>query len=194
MHLQDKKLKYYKHLGAKHRCGVFNFDHFLCTCKVSKDPLVFVIQIVDSSRIFEFRTKSIESTINWVKNISQHILESTNGTPCSGLKKPWKFDHVSESQFLAKADTGDILLFRGSHAGSKLTRAVTNSYFDHVGMVVRFENDPNEVYFLEATGNMGVSLSRWNFIKKHVGPSKFYRKIIFRHVNFNREKVLNDLQ
>jgi len=30
-----------------------------------------------------------------------------------GLKKPWKFDNMSESQFLAQADTGDILLFRG---------------------------------------------------------------------------------
>ena len=28
-----------------------------------------------------------------------------------GLKKPWKFDNISEKQFYQTADTGDILLF-----------------------------------------------------------------------------------
>jgi hypothetical protein len=92
----------------------------------------------------------------WVKNISHHILESGCGTSCEGLKKPWKFDHLTESQFLAEADTGDVLLFRGSHSSSKLTRAVTNSYFDHVAIVIKFDQNTDEVYFLEATGNMGV--------------------------------------
>jgi hypothetical protein len=45
---------------------------------------------------------------------------------------------MSENQFREIADTGDILLFRGSHTGGKLTRTVTASHFDHVAMVLKF--------------------------------------------------------
>ena len=60
---------------------------------------------------------------------------------------------MSSSQFCANADTGDILLFRGSVVGAKITRTMTLGHFDHVAMVLKFDTDPNEVYFLEATGN-----------------------------------------
>lgn len=55
-----------------------------------------------------------------------------------GLKLPWRFDNMSESQFKEIADTGDILLFRGSHAGGKLTRTFTASHFDHTAMILKF--------------------------------------------------------
>jgi hypothetical protein len=76
---------------------------------------------------------------------------------------------MSEYQFKEIADTGDILLFRGTHAGGKLTRTVTASHFDHVAMVLKFQNDPNEVFMVEATGNMGVSLNRWDYLREHIG-------------------------
>jgi hypothetical protein len=103
-----------------------------------------------------------------------------------GLNLPWRFDNMSEYQFKEIADTGDILLFRGSHAGGLLTRTVTASHFDHVAMVLKFQNDPNEVFMVEATGNMGVSLNRWDFLREHVGKGKFYEKLIIRHINFDR--------
>ena len=93
---------------------------------------------------------------------------------------------MSESQFLKQADTGDILLFRGSAAVTQITRTFTASYFDHVAMVLKFETDPDEVYLVEATGNLGVSLNKWAFLKEHVGQGKFYKKMIVRHVNFDR--------
>ena len=86
------------------------------------------------------------------------------------------------------ADTGDILLFRGRYFGCKLTRTFTNCHFgkylipnfvfikqvfiDHVAMILKFESDPNEVYFVESTSNRGVSVSKWSSIKKFVG--EFY--------------------
>lgn len=33
---------------------------------------------------------------------------------------------------------------------------------DHVAMVLKFESEPNEVFFLECTANAGVSISRWS--------------------------------
>lgn len=102
---------------------------------------------------------------------------------------------MSEAQFLEQADTGDILLFRGSHAGSLVTRTFTNSHFDHVAMVLKFETAPEEVFLVEATGNMGVSLNRWVFIRPHIGHGKFYEKLVFRHIEFDRgDKMVNNLE
>ena len=43
---------------------------------------------------------------------------------------------------------------------------------DHVAMILKFESDPHEVYFVEATSNRGVSISKWSGIRKFVG--EFY--------------------
>ena len=62
-------------------------------------------------------------------------------------------------------------------------------------MVLKFESDPDEIFLVEATGNMGVSLNRWAFLREHVGHDKFYDKIVFRHVNFDRgDKMVDSLE
>ena len=59
-------------------------------------------------------------------------------------------------------------------------------------MLLKFETDPDEVYLVEATGNMGVALNRWAFLRDHVGKGKFYDKVVFRHVNFDRGDTMVD--
>ena len=62
-------------------------------------------------------------------------------------------------------------------------------------MVLKFENDNGEIYLVEATGNNGVALNKWSFLKQIVGPKQFYPKVIFRHVNFSRDdKMLDSLE
>ena len=62
-------------------------------------------------------------------------------------------------------------------------------------MVLKFESAPNEVFLVEATGNMGVSLNRWIFLRPHVGHGKFYEKLVFRHIEFDRgDKMVNNLE
>lgn len=62
-------------------------------------------------------------------------------------------------------------------------------------MVLKFESDPDEIFLVEATGNNGVSLNRWMFLREHVGHDKFYDKIVFRHVNFDRgDKMVDQLE
>jgi hypothetical protein len=75
---------------------------------------------------------------------------------------------------------------------SALTRALTRGNFDHVGMVLKFDSDENEVYFVEATGNNGVALNKWSNIKIHIGINKFYERVIFRHVDFERNDEMVD--
>ena len=151
-----------------------------------------------NDRKFEFKADSEDVAKNWVENIEKHILESDGfkqSKSCAGLKKPWRFDHMSSAQFISNADTGDILLFRGTAAGAKVTRTLTGGYFDHVAMVLKFEQDPNEVYLVEATGGNGVALNRWDLLKDHVGPGKFYKKMILRHVNFDRgDRMVDNLE
>lgn len=79
--------------------------------------------------------------------------------------------------------------------GALLTRTFTGSHFDHVAMVLKFESSPDEVFLVEATGNLGVSLNRWDYLRPHVGAKKFYEKLVFRHIDFDRgDKMVNNLE
>ena len=72
------------------------------------------------------------------------------------------------------ADTGDLLLFKSNVIAGRLQRRALGSQFDHVAMLLKFETDDNQLYFVEATGNYGVAMNTWQEIKKHVGENKFY--------------------
>ena len=77
----------------------------------------------------------------------------------------WKQDQISEDQFLEKADTFDILLFRCNTGGGKIIRAYSGSDFDHAAMVLKFGQEPEDVFFIEATGNQNVSIKRYSDMK-----------------------------
>ena len=86
------------------------------------------------------------------------------------------------------ADFGDILLFSGNQTFNILTRTVTRSEFDHVAMVLKFETDPSEIFLFESTQQKGVSVVKWSSIENDIGPNKFYRHCVFRHVEFDRNE------
>ena len=71
-------------------------------------------------------------------------------------------------------------------------RSAMSMKFDHVAMVLRFETDPDEVYMVDATGNQGVSLNKWSFLRDHVGRGKFYDKVVLRHIEFDRGDTMVD--
>ena len=78
---------------------------------------------------------------------------------------------------------------------SAVTWAFTRGNFDHVAMVLKFDSDENEVYFVEATGTYGVALNKWSNIKNHVGISKFYERIVYRHLDFDRnDQTVDNLE
>ena len=67
-------------------------------------------------------------------------------------------------------------------------------------MVLKFGSEPNEVFFMEATGNVGVGLKRFSGMKHALG--NFYKKIVLRHLDWDRpdeslellEKFVNEVQ
>jgi hypothetical protein len=36
-------------------------------------------------------------------------------------------------------------------------------------MILKFESDEDEIYFLESTANAGVSISRWSQTRTYIG-------------------------
>jgi hypothetical protein len=67
---------------------------------------------------------------------------------------------------MSDAETGDIVLFRGSHLGAKLTRKWTNGSVDHAAMVIRLEKYDNQIFLLESVMVRGVSFISWDFFKR----------------------------
>ena len=62
-------------------------------------------------------------------------------------------------------------------------------------MVLKFETAKDEVFLVEATGGVGVSLNRWDFLKRNVGQGKFYEKMVLRHIDFDRgDKMVDNLE
>lgn len=103
---------------------------------------------------------------------------------------------MSELSFRIKAMTGDLLLFRSKHLLSKVQRKLTNSEYDHVGIVIRMNGDPSEVFFLEAVSS-GVRLNRWSQVRELLAhprnppATQMYTKAAFRHVNIPRSSWLH---
>jgi len=57
-------------------------------------------------------------------------------------------------------------------------------------MILKLSLAPKEVYFIEID-QAGISLNKWSFVKKNIGPEKFYRMCVYRHVDFYRtEEVI----
>jgi len=64
-----------------------------------------------------------------------------------------------------------------------MTRTATWCDFDHVAMILKFESDPNEVYYVEAVSR-GVKINKWSLTRNQIGSDKFYSIVIFRHIDF----------
>jgi hypothetical protein len=80
-----------------------------------------------------------------------------------------------------------MLLFRGNKANHGLIRAFTGGHFDHAALAIKDASDPkNDVTFLEAVGDAGVTSNSWQRIRPHIGPGKFFEKICIRKLNCKR--------
>ena len=67
------------------------------------------------------------------------------------------------------ADTFDIVLFACKSIGGSVIRSYLKSDFDHVGMILKFDAEPDEVYILESTSNSGVHLKRFKSVVPNMG-------------------------
>ena len=164
---------------------MLNFDNFEFKMQdYDNNSSCFSLSIdgIDS-RQFIFKANSADECAAWKNEILRHINHSDglkyNKSAC-GLRHPWRFTTIAEDNFIKNADTGDILLFKGNSVNSGLIRTFTKSKFDHVAMILKFDMDQGEVYMVESTGNRGVALNKWEYLRPFVGPKQFYKKAVLR--------------
>lgn len=61
---------------------------------------------------------------------------------------------------------------------------------DHAAMVLRFDipgKSNNDIYLIESTGKLGVSLKKWSNLRPHLGT--FFNKIVIRHLEYDRDSA-----
>ena len=143
--------------------GVFDFDKLNCLIMIddneddsnfSEEPLRFKIEILGCPRVFVFEASSSNVLKKWTHCLYAHWhdgkgFRKTN-SPALMDTKFWKVDQIHVSDFRREADTGDLILFKGSSVATKVMRTVTRSEYDHVAMLLRYSN--GKLVILEATG------------------------------------------
>lgn len=70
-----------------------------------------------------------------------------------------------------------MLLFRTRGLAAKMTRKFTHSKFDHVAIILRFDCDTKDLFFLDATG-AGVTVTKWS--KFRLVYDKAYYHLFYR--------------
>ncbi len=56
---------------------------------------------------------------------------------------------------------------------------------DHVAMILKFETDPDEIFFVDSTQSRGVSIQKWSDIRKYLGD--FFEQVVLRHLEVKRD-------
>ena len=135
--------------------------------------------------------RAFELMVSFTLNFNEYNVDAVLGPQKSRLQvynwlltnqvEFWKFNSISEEQFLRQVDTGDILLFRcnsQSIFGAWITRAFTNSHYDHVSILMRFGPQLKDLYILEAVGDKGVRLTSWISVRRELYAGGFFDKIV----------------
>ena len=55
---------------------------------------------------------------------------------------------------------------------------------DHVAMILRSEDDPNEVFLIRIKDEGTINIKKWSRIKSELGS--FYEKLVYRKLNWQR--------
>lgn len=142
--------------------------------------------------------RAFELMVSFTLNFNENNVDAVLGPQKSRLQvynwlltnqvEFWKFNSISEEQFLRQVDTGDILLFRcnsQSIFGAWITRAFTNSHYDHVSILMRFGPQLKDLYILEAVGDKGVRLTSWISVRRELYAGGFFDKIVTRKLLYD---------
>jgi hypothetical protein len=108
---------------------------------------------------------------------------------------------IIEENFLATADTGDLLLFRTNNDkmfGPRLTRALTSQHFDHVALILRFGSTLDSLMVMEAVADKGVRIVPWLAVRQEVCFKGFFEKVTTRklltEMDQNKLEILDDFR
>jgi hypothetical protein len=119
--LEARMLKVYN--GKDLRC-VLNFDLYTVLLSLARaNEFVLELEILKSDRKFLFKCANALDYKLWCTAIQDHLNESQGQLklkPAPLLDHFWRHEVISEEQFLDRADTFDVLLFRSNMYGAML--------------------------------------------------------------------------
>lgn len=156
---------------------------------------ISVLSLENYSFTLQLEHKSNVLFKSLVIHLQRNILSSfgyfNNVFGCSLRKSFYSFYFIKNTDFENVAKTGDILLFKGFDKKSKLQRLYTKSEFDHVALLIRFNN---VLYFYDATNENGCKLKTFNeFFNRFCFLS--FEKIVYRRlfINVNSNNINDQL-
>ena len=146
---------------------------------------------IEKYRIVKFKMPTVSKYVFDLvcKNINKSIILSNgyrNNIFSINIRKNFCTEYfMNYKEFAKRANTGDIILFRGYATESKLQRGFTSAEYDHVGLL--FKKD-NILHLYESTGKDGVKLRPWSeFITYYW--YLLYEKMTFRELKVTEEKM-----
>ncbi|CAK74538.1 unnamed protein product (macronuclear) [Paramecium tetraurelia] len=184
--IQDGKMQYYKGLDKFKGCVDFHLISVTITPIVKNNEIHEIrLELKGIKKIFQFKSLERNDLEDWYRCIQQHILMTQFYPKITPLnhESMWRFERISETYFKKKADTGDILLFRGQSPLSKIQRAFTGDNFDHVALLLRYNN--GELFLFESMGQTGVSLLSWDTFMRNNWHT-LYQQMVYRQLEVNR--------
>lgn len=95
-------------------------------------------------------------------------------------------DLISQEGMLARAQTGDLLLFKTDNLGAKLQRYLAKSEYDHIAMIVRLNG---MVYVLDSQTDTGVAITQWN---EFIFVNDLYLKAYYRQLVYEDKAVIEE--
>ena len=149
------------------------------------------VDYIEKYRIVKF--KMLEATESQFKLICEAINKSiilSNGYKKNifsiNIRKNFCNEYfMNYKEFATKANTGDIVLFRGYAKESRLQRLITSADYDHVGILFRKDNI---LHLYESTGKDGVKLRPWSEFITYLWYL-LYEKMAYRPLKITNERM-----
>ncbi|CAD8094030.1 unnamed protein product [Paramecium sonneborni] len=184
--IHDGKLSYFKELDKFKGCIDFHLISVSITPIMKNQEICEIrLELKGIKKIFQFKSVERKELDDWYHCIQQQI-QITQFYPKitpQNNESMWRFERISETYFRKKADTGDILLFRGHSSLCKLQRVFTGDNFDHVALLLRYNN--GELFIFESVGQTGVCLTSWDTFMINNWHTQ-YSQVVYRQLEVNR--------
>lgn len=164
-----------------------NFDLLTAQLLINSKDFIMTILILGCKRVFEIRINNNKEIfekyaylINQAIITSQGYMSNLFGV-CYRTEKFYKFNYISNIEFIRKAKTGDLLIFRGIDCPSPLQRFFTGDEYDHVALV---KNNGGYLSIYEATTLQKCNLLSWQSFVFSLF-NLVYDKIVYRRLLYD---------
>ena len=190
---QEDKIKNNKIIN--HPVLYLNFDYVTCILIIRNDiNFEFTIMVLSGTKTYHFKFHIMNNNNKIFKSLilllQRNIIESkgyaNNLLNISLIPNFYKTYFIKHLEFEERANTGDILIFKGFRMSSKCQRFFTGADYDHVALLIRKNNI---LYVYESTLEEGCKLMSWKEFVENIW-NLLYDKMAYRELLIDVENAL----